>query len=91
MEAQLQFPDLDAIFTLSRVEVVSNLEVEAVKGALRWVFQELQKQQTASRSFDPSAMHNQIQELVAARDEQKATAQALQNQQVCPNYFTACL
>ena len=87
----MQFPNLDTILTLSRVEVVSNLEVEAVKGAFRWVFEELQKQQTASRSFDPSAMQKQIQELLAARDEQKATAQALQKQQVCPNWCPCML
>ena len=82
-EVQLQFPDLDSTLVVSRVEVVSNVEVEAIKGALRWVFDELKKQQAASRLPDTAAMQQQIQDALATTTEQKAAIETLQNQQVC--------
>lgn len=82
-EVQLQFPDLDSTLAVSRVEVVSNVEVEAIKGALRWVFDELKKQQAASRLPDTAAMQQQIQDALAITSEQKAAIETLQNQQVC--------
>ena len=82
-EVQLQFPDLDSTLVVSRVEVVSNVEVEAIKGALRWVFDELKKQQAASRLPDAAAMQQQIQDALATATEQKAAIETLQNQQVC--------
>lgn len=81
-EVQLQFPNLDSALAVSRVEVVSNVEVDAIKAALRWVFDELQKQQAANRQSDPAAMQKQIQDALSASKEQEAAIETLKNQQV---------
>lgn len=81
-EVQLDFPDLDGALAVSRVEVVSNVEVAAIKGALRWVFEELQRQHAAKQLSDAAALQQQIQDALSACKEQKAAIESLQDRQV---------
>lgn len=76
------FPDLDLALAVSRVEVVSNVEIETIKTALRWLFDEAQSQRKAAETSDPSATHSQIDDLNKRIQQQTASVSALQEQQV---------
>lgn len=89
VEAQLQFPDLEATLTVSRIEVVSNVDLATIKRALRWLFDELQKQQAAKQPSDTAAIQQQVQDALAACKEQKTAIESLQNRQVTIQ-LTAC-
>ncbi|KAL3151133.1 hypothetical protein ABBQ38_012999 [Trebouxia sp. C0009 RCD-2024] len=75
------FPDLDLALAVSRVEVVSNVEIETIKTALRWLFDEAQSQRKAAETSDPSATHSQIDDLNKRIQQQTASVSALQEQQ----------
>lgn len=79
---QSGFPDLDAALTVSRVQVVSNVEIDTIKGALQWLFDELQKQQQPASSGDATSLQARLDDLRKLNDEQKTLVAALQEQQV---------
>lgn len=79
---QSGFPDLDAALTISRVEVVSNVEIETIKGALRWLFTELQQQRAPATADGMTVTPEQLNELRKSSQEQKALLTAVQEQQV---------
>ena len=74
-----EFPDLDVALTVSRVEVVSNVEIETIKVALRWLYDQAQNQQKAGETADAQ---KQIDDLNKSVQEQSARVTALQEQQV---------
>ena len=76
---QSVFPDLDAVLAVSRVEVVSNVEIETIKGALRWLFDEVQKHKTP---IDAKEGGPELDDLRKLGDKQTASMQALQEKQV---------
>ena len=73
------FPDLDIALTVSRVEVVSNVEIETIKVALRWLYDQAQKQREAGETADAQ---KQIDDLHKSVQEQSDRVAALQEQQV---------
>lgn len=73
------FPDLDVALTVSRVEVVSNVEIETLKVALRWLYDQAQNQRKAGETADAQ---KQIDDLTKTVQEQSARVTALQEQQV---------
>ena len=79
---QSEFPDLDAALTISRVEVISNVEIETIKGALRWLFTELQQQRAPASADGMTVTPEQLDELRKSGQEQKALLTAVQEQQV---------
>lgn len=79
---QSGFPDLDAALTVSRVEVVSNVEIETIKGALRWLFTELQEKRAPASADGMAVTPEQLDELRKSSQEQKALLTAVQEQQV---------
>lgn len=79
---QSEFPDLDAALALERVEVVSSVEIETVKRALRWLFAELQRQRAPADSANAAITSDELQALRKSGEEQKAVLAALQEQQV---------
>lgn len=76
------FPDLDLTLAVSRVEVVSNVEIETIKTALRWLFDQAQGQRKAAEMSDPSATQSQVDDLNKRLQQQTACVSALQEQQV---------
>ena len=80
--AQSAFPDLDAALALERVEVVSSVEIETVKRALRWLFDELQRQRGPAESPNAAITSDDLQALRTSGEEQKAVLAVLQEQQV---------
>lgn len=76
------FPDLDVALAVSRVEVVSNVEIETIKIALRWLFDQAQSQRKSAETLDASTTQNQIDDLNKRMQEQTASVAALQEQQV---------
>ncbi|KAL0040320.1 hypothetical protein WJX77_003396 [Trebouxia sp. C0004] len=78
---QSEFPDLDAALALERVEVVSSVEIETVKRALRWLFDELQRQRAPADSTNAAITSDDLQALRKSGEEQKAVLAALQEQQ----------
>ena len=76
------FPDLDLTLAVSRVEVVSNVEIETIKTALRWLFDEAQSQRKAAAAADTIIPQTHMDELDKIVQHQKASLQALQQQQV---------
>jgi len=80
--AQSAFPDLDAVLALERVEVVSSVEIETVKRALRWLFDELQRQRGPAESPNAAITSDDLQALRTSGEEQKAVLAVLQEQQV---------
>lgn len=79
---QSEFPDLDAALALERVEVVSSVEIETVKRALRWLFDELQRQRAPADSTNAAITSDDLQALRKSSEEQKAVLAVLQEQQV---------
>lgn len=73
------FPDLDVALTVSRVEVVSNVEIETIKVALRWLYDQAQSQRKAVETADAQ---KQIEDLNKAVQEQGVRVASLQGQQV---------
>ena len=80
--ASSTFPDLDLTLAVSRVEVVSNVEIETIKTALRWLFDEAQSQRKAAAVAKAANPQNQMDELGKVVQDQSASVQALQEQQV---------
>ncbi|DBA79439.1 TPA: hypothetical protein ACH3X2_007713 [Trebouxia sp. C0005] len=78
---QSEFPDLDAALALERVEVVSSVEIETVKRALRWLFDELQRQRAPADSTNAAITSDDLQALRKSSEEQKAVLAVLQEQQ----------
>ena len=76
------FPDLDVALTVSRVEVVSNVEIETIKTALCWLFDQAQNSRKAVEASDVSATQTQIDDLNKLVQEQSTRVTALQEQQV---------
>ena len=76
------FPDLDLTLAVSRVEVVSNIEIETIKTALRWLFDQAQSQTKAAKTSDPLATQTKIDDLNKRIQEETACVTALQEQQV---------
>lgn len=76
------FPDLDLALAVSRVEVVSNVEIETIKTALRWLFDEAQHQRQKADTSDTPATQKQIDDLHRLIQEQKTFVNSLQDQQV---------
>ena len=79
-DVQPAFPDLEAVLTVSRVEVVSGVEIETIKAALRWLYDEVQKRPDGQ--LDTSPMQTQLEELRKADVQQTASTDALRQQQV---------
>ncbi|KAL0045027.1 hypothetical protein WJX82_005766 [Trebouxia sp. C0006] len=79
--AQSAFPDLDAALALERVEVVSSVEIETVKRALRWLFDELQRQRAPADSTNAAITSDDLQALRKSGEDQKAVLAVLQEQQ----------
>lgn len=73
------FPDLDVALTVSRVEVVSNVEIETIKVALRWLYDQAQNQRKAGETADAQ---KQIDDLNKSVQEEGSRVTALQEQQV---------
>ena len=76
------FPDLEAALTISRVEVVSNVEIETIKTALRWLFDEAKSRRNASCALDAPGIQKEIADISKLGQEQAASIKALQDQQV---------
>ena len=79
-DVQSVFPDLEAALTVSRVEVVSGVEIETIKAALRWLYDEVQKRPVGQ--LDASPIQTQLEELRKADVQQAATTDTLRQQQV---------
>ena len=79
---QSGFPDLDAALAVERVEVVSSVEIETVKRALRWLFDELQRQRAPADLTNAAVTSDDLQALRKSGEEQQAVLAALQEQQV---------
>ena len=79
--AAIPFPDLDLALAVSRVEVVSNVEIETIKTALRWLFDEAQNQRTAGTA-DPVTAQEKVDELNRVVQDQQARLKAIEEQQV---------
>ncbi len=79
---QSGFPDLDAALAVERVEVVSSVEIETVKRALRWLFDELQRQRAPADLTNAVVTSDDLQALRKSGEEQQAVLAALQEQQV---------
>ena len=77
------FPDLDVALAISRVEVVSNVEIETIKNALRWLFDEAQQQRKTGGISDATAARKKADDLEQLAQEHKVAVNALQEQQVC--------
>ena len=73
------FPDLDIALTVSRVEVVSNVEIETIKVALRWLYDQAQNQRKAGEAADAQ---KKIDDLIKSVQEQSARVTVVQEQQV---------
>ena len=79
---QSEFPDLESALALERVEVVSSVEIETVKRALRWLFDELQRQRAPADSTNTAITSDDLQAFRQSAEEQKVVVAALQEQQV---------